>query len=237
MKIPNAVFSSRLYQGVRQDIMQAVVRWTEGVAVINRPRSPVVIIDTPSSAKMRVHHGAGDPPIRIGRYCAIHETVLLMPGSQHHIDAVGMYFFGWNAGVGTPEEPVVRGPITIGADVWIGRDALVNGGVTISPGAVIAARAVVTKDVAPYEIVGGVPARHIGWRFDEEVREGLLRVAWWEWPVEDVFAHVSQIQSRDVAGFVARHGGFADKPGAEEKCTVCGDQSSAIMSETGNSGQ
>jgi acetyltransferase-like isoleucine patch superfamily enzyme len=235
MRIPKAIASSRRYQGLRYDIMQAVVRWTEGVAVVNRPASPVVIVDTPSAAKMRVHHGAGDPPIRIGRYCAIHETVLMMPGSGHHIDVVGMYFFGWNSGVGSLEEPAVRGPITVGADVWIGRDALVNGGVTIGTGAVVAARAVVTKDVAPYEIVGGVPARHIGWRFDEEIRQGLLRVAWWGWPVEEVFAHVSQIQSRDVAGFIARHGGFPDQPMTGEKCALCGDQSSATLPDTASS--
>lgn len=229
MKIAKAVANLPSVQRAREELIRAVVRWTEGVAVINRPGPPAVIIDQPSSAKMRVHYGAGDPPVRVGRYCAIHETALMMPGSQHHMDAVGMYFFGWNAGVGSREEPRVKGPITIGADVWIGRDALVNGGVTIGTGAVVAARAVVTKDVAPYEIVGGVPARHIGWRFDEEVREGLLRVAWWKWPVDEVFAHVSQIQSTDVAGFVARHGGFPDAPTAADKCDICGDQSSASL--------
>ena len=229
MKGAAGVRSSRRYQDFRTGVVRTVVRWTEGVAVIARPEPPVVLVDTPSSAKMRVHYGAGDPPIRVGRYCAIHETVLLMPGSQHHIDSVGMYFFGWNAGVGTPEEPGVRGPIVIRPDVWIGRDVLVNGNVTIGVGAVVAARAVVTKDVAPYEIVGGVPARHIGWRFDEEIRAGLQRVAWWEWPVEDVFAHVNQIQSRDVAGFVARHGGFPGDPVPAGKCDVCSDRSSASL--------
>jgi carbonic anhydrase/acetyltransferase-like protein (isoleucine patch superfamily) len=224
VKIPAGVFSSGLYQRFRNDLMQAVVRWNEGVAVLHRPGPPVVTVDQPSAAKMRVHHGANDPPIHVGRYCAIHETVLLMPGSQHDIAAVGMYFFGWNSGVGPREEPGVRGPITIGADVWIGRDTLVYGGVTIGTGAVVATRAVVTKDVAPYEIVGGVPARHIGWRFDEPLRAGLLRVAWWDWPVDDVFAHVTQIQSHDVAGFVARHGGFPDSAEAAEKCAVCSDQ-------------
>lgn len=229
MKIPSGMLSSRLYQRLRADLMQAVVSWTEGVAIIRQPEPPVVFVDLPSAAKMRVHHAAGDPPVRIGRFCAIHETVILMPGSQHHMESVGMYFFGRNAGVGPPEEPRALGSITIGADVWIGRDALVNGGVTIGPGAVVAARAVVTKDVAPYEIVGGVPARHIGWRFDEQIREGLLRVAWWEWPVEEVFAHVSQIQSRDVADFVSRHGGFPAASTEGEKCDVCGDRSSASL--------
>ena len=221
MKVPAALFSSRAYQDLRNDLMQTVVRWTDGVAIIHRPKDPVVIVESPSAAKMRVHHGEGDPPVHIGRYCAIHETVLLMPGSQHHMDTVGMYFFGRNAGVAPLEEPRVLGPITIGADVWIGRDVLVNGGVTIGPGAVIAARAVVTRDVAPYEIVGGVPARHIGWRFDDEVRAGLLRVAWWDWPVDQVFAHVAQIQSRDVTGFLVRHGGLPPTSAPTQACEVC----------------
>lgn len=70
--------------------------------------------------------------------------------------------------------------IRIGSDVWIGSGASIVSGVTIGDGAVIAAGAVVTKDVEPYEIVGGVPAKRIRYRFDEEIREKLLKIRWWE---------------------------------------------------------
>jgi acetyltransferase-like isoleucine patch superfamily enzyme len=70
--------------------------------------------------------------------------------------------------------------VTIGNDVWIGEDAVVIGGVRIGDGAVIAARAVVTKDVAPYSVVAGVPAIHKKYRFESETVEKLLRIRWWD---------------------------------------------------------
>lgn len=223
MKLPHSVSSSHAYRALRDDLRKTLVRWTQGDIVLAAPGPPVVIAETPTAAPMRVHYADGDPPVRIGRYCSIHETVTLVTGSEHPTDAVTTFFFYWKIGVGTPEQPGSRGPITIGNDIWMGRDALVTSGVTIGDGAVIASRAVVTRDVAPYEIVGGVPARHIGWRFDEQIREALLSIAWWKWPLEDVLAHRSQLQSRDVAGFVSRHGQLTDTATSAQPCEVCGD--------------
>jgi len=76
--------------------------------------------------------------------------------------------------------------VTIGNDVWIGLNAIIMSGVTVGDGAVIAAGAVVTKDVASYEIVGGVPAKHIVWRFDESKRNMLLGQCWWDWDSEKI---------------------------------------------------
>jgi hypothetical protein len=111
--------------------------------------------------------------------------------------------------------------------------------VTIGHGAAVAARAVVTKDVAPYEIVGGMPARHIGWRFDQPLREALLKIAWWEWPVEDVLAHQAQLQNPDVAGFAARHG-FPVDGRTQQRCGICGDaqtEAPSAASVSSNAGQ
>lgn len=205
------------------------MRWTQGDIVLAAPGPPVVIAETPTFAPVRVHYADGDPPVRIGRYCSIHETVTLVTGSEHPTDAVTTFFFYWKMGVGTPEQPGTRGPITIGNDVWMGRDALVTSGVTIGDGAVIASRAVVTRDVAPYEIVGGVPARHIGWRFDEPIRQALAGIAWWKWPLEDVLAHREQLQSRDVTAFVSRHGGTTDTATPAQPCEVCGGALSPVV--------
>ena len=85
-----------------------------------------------------------------------------------------------------------------GSDVWIGYEAVILAGVTIGDGAVIGARAVVTKDVPPYTIVGGVPARAIRRRFPEETAEELLRLKWWDWPPERIARNIPAIQAGRV---------------------------------------
>jgi acetyltransferase-like isoleucine patch superfamily enzyme len=223
MRMPKFISSSRAYQKFLIELRRIVVKWVDGENVRWKPGPDLVIIEQPTYAPMRVYSAAGDPPARIGRYCSINPSVVLMTGSEHSMDHVTTFFFYWGMGVGEPEQTGTRGPLVIGCDVWMGYGALVMSGVTIGHGAVVAAQAVVTKDVAPYEIVGGVPARHIGWRFDEQVREALLEVAWWEWPVENVLAHRAQLQSPDVAGFLARHG--APVNGAwPQWCEICGDK-------------
>jgi acetyltransferase-like isoleucine patch superfamily enzyme len=225
MKLLKLILSSRAYQSSRKALQRRVMQWVEGDRVWPAPGPSMLIAEQPTYAPMRVYYANGDPPVRIGRYCSINETVTLMPGSEHPLDAVTSFFFYWGMGQGEPEQTLSRGPITIGNDVWMGRDALIMSGVTVGHGAAVAARAVVTKDVAPYEIVGGVPARHIGWRFDEQAREELLKIAWWEWPVEVVLANRAQLYSRgDVVSFIARHGGKVDAMTSAEQCQICDRQ-------------
>lgn len=90
----------------------------------------------------------------------------------------------------------------IGNDVWIGRNAIIMGGVTIGDGAIVGAGAVVTKDVPPYAIVAGVPAKIIKYRFSKEVIEGLLQIKWWDWS-EDLIQERKQLFN-DIEGFVTR---------------------------------
>ena len=88
-----------------------------------------------------------------------------------------------------------KGDIVIGNDVWIGYEAVILAGVTVGDGAVIGARAVVTKDVPPYTIVGGVPAKPIRKRFSEDLIAALLELRWWDWPEERLKANLDAIQS------------------------------------------
>lgn len=88
-----------------------------------------------------------------------------------------------------------KGDIVIGNDVWIGYEAVILSGVTVGDGAIIGARAVVTKDVPPYAIVGGIPARCIRRRFDEETVTKLRELKWWEWSDEKIKENLSAIQS------------------------------------------
>ncbi|HMK81917.1 MAG TPA: DapH/DapD/GlmU-related protein [Xanthobacteraceae bacterium] len=95
--------------------------------------------------------------------------------------------------------------VTIGNDVWIGHAAIILPGVSVGDGAVIAAGAVVSRDVAPYTIVGGVPARPIRARFPEAIARRLARIAWWDWPDETLFARLADFQAETIEEFCARY--------------------------------
>ena len=84
-------------------------------------------------------------------------------------------------------------PITIGNDVWIGARAMVMDGVEVGDGAIVAANAVVTKDVPPYAIVGGVPAKVIRYRFAPEKIEALQLLQWWSWPLEEICRRMQEL--------------------------------------------
>ena len=86
----------------------------------------------------------------------------------------------------------------IGNDVWIGYEAVILSGVTIGDGAIIGARAVVTRDVPPYTIAGGVPAKPIRKRFSDDTISALLNIKWWDWPKERIARHISDIQAGQI---------------------------------------
>lgn len=137
--------------------------------------------------------------ITIGKYCSIADGVLILAGGEHYTDRVSSYPFDVKLGIG-PLSSFSRGDVTIGSDVWLGSRCIVLPGVTIGHGAVIGAAAVVTHDIEPYAVAVGIPARVIRYRFPLETRERLCRLAWWDWPQEDVIARVPQMV--DVAAFL-----------------------------------
>jgi virginiamycin A acetyltransferase len=91
-----------------------------------------------------------------------------------------------------------KGDIVIGSDVWIGYEAVVMQGVHIGDGAIIGTRAVVTKDVEPYTIVGGVPARPIKKRFDDETISKLQALRWWDWDKEHIKEKLNDIMRGNI---------------------------------------
>lgn len=95
-----------------------------------------------------------------------------------------------------------KGDIIIGNDVWIGYEAVIMSGVTIGDGAIIGARSVVTKDIPPYTIVGGVPARQIRRRFSEETIAALLELKWWNWPREKIARKIEAIKNGDMKALI-----------------------------------
>lgn len=135
----------------------------------------------------------------IGKFCAIARGArFLMNGGNHALSSVSTYPFaifgnGWSDPEKNRQEFRSKGDTVIGNDVWIGYQALIMPGVHIGNGAVIAAQAVVTRDVPAYTIVGGNPALPIRRRFDEATIALLEQIAWWDWPPERITANLAAI--------------------------------------------
>ena len=139
------------------------------------------------------HYPVNGDRLVIGKYCSIAcGAKFLLNSANHTLRSLSTYPFpifyeAW----GTPVSEVSsawdnRGDIVIGNDVWIGYEAVILSGVHIGDGAIIGARAVVTRDVEPYTIMGGVPARPIRKRYDEETIQRLLALRWWDFPPEQM---------------------------------------------------
>ena len=153
------------------------------------------------------HYPINQERLTIGKFCSIAcGAKFLFNSANHALGSLSTYpvpifFEEW----GLPVEDIPRawdnkGDIVVGNDVWIGYEAVILAGVTIGDGAVVGARAVVTKDVPPYAIVGGVPAKPIRKRFSGGVIQRLLALKWWDWPVERIAANREAIQSGDIQG-------------------------------------
>jgi len=125
----------------------------------------------------------------IGDYCSIADQVMFIAGGEHLMGRVSTFPFLVKFGIGSFPS-MSRGDVVVGSDVWIGTRAIFLPGVSVGHGAVIGAGAVVTRDVPPYAVAAGNPARVVRYRFDEETIARLLACAWWEWPEEKVREYV-----------------------------------------------
>jgi len=148
------------------------------------------------------HYPINHERLVIGKFCSIAcGAKFLFNSANHALGSLSTYpfpilFEEW----GLPVEDIPaawdnKGDIVVGNDVWIGYEAVILAGVTIGDGAIIGTRAVVTKDVPPYTIVGGVPAKPIRKRFDEDTIARLLELRWWDWPEERIAQNIPAIQA------------------------------------------
>ena len=160
------------------------------------------------------HYPINHERLIIGKFCSIAcGAKFLFNCANHTLKSLSTYTFplfykDWDlekSDVATAWDN--KGDIVIGNDVWIGYEAVIMAGVHIGNGAIIAARAVVTKDVPPYTKVGGVPARPIRKRFDEEVIQELETLQWWNWSAEKIRRCLAYIGNGDVNGLLQMQGG------------------------------
>jgi len=139
----------------------------------------------------------------IGRYGSIADGVEILLGGNHRLDWATTYPFPalpelWPETAGKTGHDTTRGDVVIGHDVWLGSQCMVMSGVTIGHGAVVAARAVVTRDVPPYAIVAGNPARVVRLRFDETRIASLLETTWWTRPRTEVASLIPLLLSERI---------------------------------------
>lgn len=144
----------------------------------------------------------------IGKFCQIAPGVSVMLGGEHDTKLVSTYPFHLFKEFEKYKNVPQKGDTVIGNDVWIGRDAKIMSGVTIGDGAVIAANAVVTKDVMPYTVVGGVPSKEIKKRFDSSVIEDLLKIKWWDWDYSDIYNVIPFLLSKDIEALISYYSGL-----------------------------
>lgn len=151
------------------------------------------------------HYPVNNDRLVIGKFCSIAcGAKFIFNCANHTLKSLSTYTFPlffeeWEL----PKSEIAsawdnKGDIVIGNDVWIGYDAVIMAGVTIGDGAIIGTRAVVTKDVEPYSIVGGVPAKEIRKRFAPGVIERLSSLQWWNWPEDKIQKALPAIQSGDM---------------------------------------
>ena len=139
----------------------------------------------------------------IGKYCALARDVrFIMNGANHQVSGFSTFPFyifgsGWEIAMPRANDFPYKGDTVVGNDVWLGYEALVMPGVNIGDGAIVAARAVVANDVPAYSVVAGNPAKVIKQRFPDEVVDELLRIRWWNWPVEKITRNLANIVGAD----------------------------------------
>ncbi|MCG8331174.1 MAG: Vat family streptogramin A O-acetyltransferase [Chitinophagales bacterium] len=139
----------------------------------------------------------------IGKFCMIASDVtFIMNGANHLTDAISTYPFaifgnGWEKAMEGKSYPT-KGDTIIGNDVWIGHKVTIMPGIKIGDGAIIATNATVVKDVAPYSIVGGNPAREIRKRFSDEEIAHLLDIKWWDWEPEKISQNLHKLTGKQI---------------------------------------
>ena len=152
---------------------------------------------------VRYHFDFTGDKLIIGKFCMIASGVkFVMNGANHLTDSLSAYPFaifgkGWEKAMEGKSYPM-KGDTIIGNDVWIGHNATLMPGIKIGDGAIIATNSTVVKDVEPYSVVGGNPAREIKKRFPKETIDKLLKLKWWDWSLEKISDNLQHLTDNKI---------------------------------------
>ena len=177
-----------------------------------------------------IYHWGEGTKLIVGSFCSLGAPLKVFLGGNHRTDWVTTYPFGtihkhvFNTVDGSGH-PTTNGDVRIGNDVWIGSGTTIMSGVTIGDGAVVAANSHVVKNVEPYSIVGGNPARHIRYRHTREQIEALLKIQWWNWEDAKINEYAPLLCSGDIDAFIR-------KASSSQSCTTA-SCTEPIAAETG----
>lgn len=148
--------------------------------------------------------------LKIGKYCSFARGCIIMLAGEHATDWITTFhgFHALREDFLSIREDVsqAKGDVVIGHDVWCGKNSVIMSGVKIGNGAVIGAHSVVRRDIPPYAIVLGNPARPAGYRFSPEVIEQLEQIAWWDWPLDKIKEELHLLHSNNIESFIQKHG-------------------------------
>lgn len=146
-------------------------------------------------------YDGGGVVLRIGKYCALATgTTFIMSGANHRMDGCSTFPFPIMGGAWAEHMELIsglshKGDTVLGHDIWTGYQSLVMPGVSIGHGSIIAARAVVTRDIPPYSVVAGNPGTVVKQRFSKKETDLLLELSWWDWPIEKITKNITTIMS------------------------------------------
>ena len=138
--------------------------------------------------------------LKIGKYCSFANNTTIILGGEHRTDWITTYPFNkiFKEAKHIQGHPKSKGDVVIGNDVWIGYGATILSGITIGDGAAIGAYSLITRNVAPYEIVGGNPLQHIKFRFSKKEIAFLSELKWWNWNNEKVLENIDTLLQNDI---------------------------------------
>lgn len=147
----------------------------------------------------------GVSKLTVGKYCSFADKVSILLGSNHKLNCVTTYPYCKIDNTKILQDTNERGNVTIGNDVWVGYGATIIGEVKIGDGAIIGAGAVVVKDIPPYAVAVGVPAKVVKYRFTEKEIEELLKIKWWDFDFEKIKNISNDLYGKDVNNFIEKY--------------------------------